>query len=235
MTPSRFGLQALMVVALIALVSWPEPRQVRAGAFWQGKNPLLGGDTVEPQRGRSERDRFLIGYGSASEYRIGGAAAEALRRKLYDQNVEGRRRPVPSGVLALGGKINAIVGYARTSLNGPMPFARLMLRNTETSLVEARGVADEKGRFGFLDLLPAGYIVELLDRNGAVIATSPIVMIEVNDLKETTVRATGRRMLTSFGGLEPTAREPMDAAANQGVNRIVAPERCASPPCNTAR
>jgi hypothetical protein len=107
------------------------------------------------------------------------------------------------------------------------------LRNIATGAVEARGVADEHGRFAFLDVVPSGYVVELLDENGAVIATSEVIPIRINELRETTVRASGRHVFASVGGgLAPTAQTIVAAAASQGVNRVAPPERCASPPCN---
>jgi hypothetical protein len=233
MTPARFGLQALAVLVLAALVSWPQHRDLRAGTLWYtSERPVTTPRDSRSGFGKDTR-RYLIGYGSASEYTLGADAASALHRKLYANDIEGQRRPVPIGVLALGGKINGIVGFARTSVGGAMPFARLVLRNMTTGAIEARGVADEHGRFAFLDVVPSGYIIELLDENGAVIATSEVIPIRINELRETTVRASGRHVFASFGGaLSPTAQDTVAAAANQGVNRVAAPDRCASPPCN---
>ena len=233
MTPARFGLQALVVLVLAALVSWPQHRELRAGSLWHaaarpGTSPRDGG------RGRGTDVRpYRIGYGSASEFTLGADAAAALHRKLYANDIEGQRRQTPAGVLALGGKVNGIVGYASTSVGGPIPFASVLLRNIATGAVEARGVADEYGRFAFLDLIPSGYVIEVLDANGKVIATSEVIRIQINDLREAFVRASGRHVFASFGGgLAPTAQDTVAAAASQGVNRVVPPDRCASPPCN---
>lgn len=233
MTPARFGFQALLVLALVALVSWPEHRQLRAGAFWQGGRPMVDRSGVAGEReGSGAGRRYRIGYGSASEALLGPAGATALHRKLLEQDVEGRRRHIPPVVRLLGGRLNALVGAARTSLDVPMAFARVVLRNLATGAVEARAVADENGRFTFLDVMPAGYIVELVDTNGNVIAASAPVAIGVHEVRETLVRPAGRRALASFGGaLRPTAAEPIAAAAGSGVTRVAAPERCASPPC----
>jgi hypothetical protein len=236
MTPARFGLQAAIVLVLVALVSWPEQRQLRAGAFWSANGAFRTGENTDPLGRGMAGGRFLIGYGSASEAMLGTSSAAALHRKLYDNDVEGRRRTIPGAILALGGKLNAIVGFARTSANSPIAFARVVLRNVRTGAIETRGVADEQGRFAFLDMMPSGYIVELLGANGAVIATSEVVLISINELRETMVRAAGRQVFTTFGaGLAPTAQEPVAAAAKQGVNRVAAPERCASPPCDSSR
>ncbi|MGH9349742.1 MAG: carboxypeptidase-like regulatory domain-containing protein [Vicinamibacterales bacterium] len=234
MTPARFSVQALIVLALVALVSWPNERRVRAGAFWYAHGPLsTRGDEAKGGGTGLGSYRYHIGYGSASETALGAAGAASLHRRLYEHDIEGRRRPMPREVLALGGRLNGILGYARTARNAPIPFARVVLRHLASGAVEARGVADESGRFTFLDVIPSGYIVELLDANGAVIATSDPIAIAVNELRQTTVRAAGPRVFASFGSaLGPTAHEPVATAAGQGVTRIAAPERCASPPCH---
>jgi hypothetical protein len=234
MTPARFGLQAAIVLALIALVSWPEHRQLAAGAFWQSRGPLTARKGQDNAASRSGRRRYLIGYGSASEAALGVGGASSLHRKLYENDVEGRRRRrTPADVLARGGKLNGIFGYALSATNGPVPFARVVLRNLATGLVEARGAANEHGEFTFLDVMPGkGYIVELLDENGSVVATSEVIEIELNDLRDTTVRMSGRQSALFGGAIGPSAQQAVAAAANNGVNRVAAPDRCASPPCS---
>lgn len=236
MTPARFGLQAAIVLALIAWVSWPEHRQLRASAFWQSRGPLAARKGQDNADVRSGRRRYLIGYGSASEATLGADGASALHRKLYGNDVEGRRRRrTPAEVLARGGKLNGIFGYALTALNGPVPFARVLLRNLATGVVEARGAANEHGEFTFLDVMPGkGYIVELLDENGNVVATSELIAIELTDLRETTVRMSGRQGAMFGDAIGPSAQQAVAAAANDGVNRVAAPDRCASPPCTAS-
>jgi hypothetical protein len=234
MTPARFGFQAMVVLSLVALVSWPEQRQVRAGDFWHaldGASKRL--DVPATLGSHAGGGKYVIGYGTASEMRLGAQAAAALHRKLYENDIEGRRRSVPPGLQTLGGKVNGIFGYARAARNTPIASAQLLLRNTKTGKVEAPAVADEYGRFAFLDMMPSSYIVELVDSKGAVIGVSDVVMVGLNELREATVRAAGRAAFASFGGgLRPTAQQTMDAASSQGVNRVAAPERCASPPCD---
>jgi hypothetical protein len=234
MTPARFGFQTLVVLSLVALVSWPEQRQVRAGDFWQPLDSTRGrldvGGTLGTGRGEG---KYLIGYGSASEMRLGAQAAAALRRKLYETDADGRRRSAPAALLALGGKVNGIFGYAQGPRNTPIAAAQLLLRNVSTGKVEAPATADEYGRFAFLDMMPGGYIVELVDSKGALIGASEFITVALNDLRQATVRASGKAMLASFGaGLRPAAQQTMEAASSQGVNRVAAPARCASPPCN---
>ena len=57
----------------------------------------------------------------------------------------------------------------------------------------------------------------------------------LNEIREATVRSSGRMELASFGGaLRPAAQETISAASSQGVNRVTAPLRCASPPCDNS-
>jgi hypothetical protein len=101
--------------------------------------------------------------------------------------------------------------------------------------VEARAIANESGRFAFIDVLPSRYVVELLNANGDVVATSDLVQIGIGELKETVVSRAGRMLLAAFGGgLAPAAQTTVAAASSQGVSRFTAPERCASPPCDSS-
>jgi hypothetical protein len=236
MTPARFGFQTMIVLLLVALVSWPEQRQVRAGDFWHALDGSTRRTDVAGALGtRRGEGRYVIGYGTASEMRLGVHAASALHRKLYESDIEGRRRSVPAALQTLGGKVNGIFGYVRGPRNTPIASAQLLLRNVSTGKVEAPAMADEYGRFAFLDVMPSGYIVELVDSKGAVIGVSDFITVGLNELREATVRASGKAALASFGGaLRPAAQQTIEAAASQGVNRVAAPARCASPPCDNS-
>ena len=230
MSRARFGIQAVFVLALIALVSWPERPQGRSASVWRTDGPIVAGRDGQRFRGAARGGRFEIGYGSARLDRTTAALTSPMARKLYGHDVEGGRRyTTPAAVLALGGRINAILGQAQTTLNAPVPFARLVLRNIATGEIEARATAGEDGRFTFLDVMPSGYIVELLGAEGVVIATSAFVPIELGDLKETIVRVSGQPVLAMFGTLAGTADEPLDAAAGSGVNRVTAPDATITP------
>ena len=238
MTPARFGLQAVLVVTLGGVVSFPEQRQVGAGAFSSTSSAgatAAGGlrDVLASTASASDRRQLRIGFGSVSEFAVGPKAASALRERLYDTHLQGQRRPAPSDLLGFGGKINAVVGYAQLR-SGLVPFARVLLRSVATGLVEARAIADEHGRFIFVDVLPSDYIIELVDANGAVLTTSDVVRVGVNEIRMASVRPRGAATLASFGGqVTPGAQQTIDAAATQGVKQVSAPGRCASPPCDS--
>jgi hypothetical protein len=71
--------------------------------------------------------------------------------------------------------VNALSGTALTSLNAPIPYARLILRNILTGQVVGQATANASGQFSFVDLDPNLYIVEVLGANGAVLGTSMMV------------------------------------------------------------
>ena len=72
-------------------------------------------------------------------------------------------------------RLNALTGNALTSLNAPIPYARIVLRNIQTGEVLAHTTANAEGEFSFLDLDPNVYIVELIGGDGAVLGTSTLV------------------------------------------------------------
>lgn len=238
MTPVRFAVQVLIVLTLMVAVRWPELGQVRAVGVWRSNGPLAGDRSAAQAARRGTRgdgtDDGGFGLGSAAYAPSTGGGA-ALQQRLSEDTVEGRRRrPIHAGVLALGGKLNAILGRARTALNSPMPGARLVLRSLETGNVEARATANEAGEFVFLDVTPGGYVAELLGPGGEVNATSESLTIDLGDLVQTTVRGTTVGALrTIFGAvLDATANDAVLAASRDGVTQVTAPERCVSPPCN---
>ena len=236
MSHARFGVQALVVLALMLGVSWPEQASVRALPMWRANGPLMRTRAEPGQRPREGARRGEYGFGRASYFGSmpGGSGPDALRR-LFENQVERRRkRQTPASVLALGGKVNGILGRAWDALNSPMPAARLQLRSLTDGRLEARAVADGSGEFAFLDVMPDGYIVELVGSQGAVIAVSDPIFIEADDVQLTSVRAAAAaRWRALFGNvLASTVDEPVAAASRDGVDAVTAPARCVSPPCN---
>jgi len=112
--------------------------------------------------------------------RRGSRASPFAAANGIDQTAATQRGPaqnaalayVSAPVAALGGRVNALVGRARTSLNAPIPFARVLLRNVLTGQVILQTTADLYGDFQFLDLDTTAYIVEFARRRRSVVATS---------------------------------------------------------------
>jgi hypothetical protein len=128
----------------------------------------------------------------------------------------------PAAVTVLGGKLNALVGFARTSLNTPIPYARVVLRNIRTGQVLARTVANERGEFSFVDLESNVYIVELVGADGSVVAASPLVMMARGDVQRTELRvaSAASTIAASFGNtLAPTLEQATAVAASRDVAR----------------
>jgi hypothetical protein len=235
MTPVRFGVHALIVLILMLAVSWPELGRVRAGSVWRVDGPLSNGRGPVRVAYRSGSRGGRFGAGSADYAPSTGVGGSALRERLSKDTVEGKRNPaIPAGVLALGGKFNAILGRARTALNSPMPGALLVLRSLKTGVVEGRATANEAGEFLFLDVMPSDYVVELLGAGGDVNATSESLTVDVGDLVETTVRGTSQGALKALFGsvMYGTANDAVLAASRDGVTQVTAPDRCVSPPCS---
>lgn len=231
MSRVRFGVQTLVVLALVAFVSWPDSVRTK-----ESDAPLAHAGRSREQRGERRDRRFAglqheIGWGSISLQRTSTAGSGTARRSLFDDRIEGgRRHRTSAGVLALGGRFNGIIGSARTGLNAPVPFARLVLRNPVTGKIEARAVADDNGEFTFLDVEPNAYVVEMLGPEDAVFAASDPVTVNIGELREATVRLpAGREVLAALGTVAPTADQAIRAAATSGVNAVAAPERSISP------
>jgi hypothetical protein len=212
----------------MVLVSWPDHRLGALDASWWTQRAQAADIQADLER-VSRGARYEIGWGMASLQR---AAARSSRNagEAYDWESEGRRRYVtPAAVIALGGRVNAIVGEVRTLQDVPLGRARLVLRNVMTGLAEAWATADDNGRFAFVDVMPSGYVVELIGSDGTVAATSEFVSIGAGDVRQTQVRLSGRKGLAPFGMLEPTAATQTAAAAASGARAVTEPARTISP------
>lgn len=233
MNRAHFRLQAVVVVAVIVLVSWPQMRPVRATSIWRTQPAShTREETVEDRRldyGGDQRAR--IGYGSlATQPTDETDARRGTGRQPGADIPAASYLPLPAEALALGAKLNGIVGRARTNLNAPIPYARIVLRNMITGQIEARAVADAEGRFTFIDVGASGYIIELIGPDGAVIASSETVAVENGDLKEATIRVAGAESARALYGNQtgPTVTDPMQAAVEAGVTHTTTPEQCVS-------
>ena len=223
MRRTHLGVQAAIVLTMVAFVSWPQFRPVRAQSVWRyAPKAVLEARTNDAARFAGDR--------AASARRPNfafSAAAFATTTQTTGQNSLTKSQAkedyyTPTAVAALGGKLNALVGFARTSLNAPIPYARVALRNIRTGGVFARTVANDQGWFSFLDLDSNAYLVELLGADGSVVATSPMVSLARGDLRETEVRvaAAAATVVRSFGSvMTPTEPQATMVATSNGVTR----------------
>lgn len=131
-----------------------------------------------------------------------------------------------------GTNLNAIVGRARTLTNQPVPYGRVVLRNTSTGLIEARATADQDGRFTFVDVIPSSYVVELVGADGSVIASSELVSIGEGDRRQATIRLASNSTVRALFGtnvLGPTVREAVNRAVLNGTRNVSEPTAAISP------
>jgi hypothetical protein len=194
MRRTHLGVQAALVLTMVAFVSYPQFRPVRAQSMWRyAPAAVLQARTLDAARYAGDsagKSRSRMGLDDATFTTSGP-------RGSFDSNAYS----ASPALAALGGKLNALLGFARTSLNAPIPYARVLLRNIITGQVLAQTVANDQGMFSFLDLDANSYIVELLGPDGSVIATSSIMSLSRGDIQRTQVRAAAAAatVATSFG------------------------------------
>jgi hypothetical protein len=215
------GVQIAIVLAMVASVSWPQFRPARALSVWRyAPAAVLQARTLDAARFAGDG----AGAGGPGMSLDGAALRSAARDSLGATNRSDAFYLSPS-VAALGGKLNALLGFARTSLNVPIPYARVLLRNIITGQVMARGIANDQGMFSFLDLDTSSYIVELLGPDGSVIATSSIKSLARGDVRRTEIRAAAAAttVAASFGNaLTGTLDTAANVASSNGVTRTTA-------------
>jgi len=223
MKRTHLTIQLVIVVATTASVSWPQIRSVRrVQSVWQYVPPASR-ETQADEISRADQDptrEAVVGFGSAS--------FRTTQRLAQPETIPGvaeglaRQYNTPIAVAALGGKFNALVGVAQTSLNIPIPYARVVVRNIYSGKIEARATANDIGRFSFLDLDPSSYVVELRGAGGSVVAASEVVPLGQGDVRQTTVRtiAAAPDIAAAFGNrLTGTLEATTTVAASNGVTR----------------
>jgi len=147
MRRTHLGVQAAIVLTMVAFVSWPEFRPVRAQSVW-----------------RYAPDAVLL-----------ARTQDAERFSTPFRTAVGNPGYVSRAAAPAGGLVNALSGRALTSLNAPIPYARVILRNVLTGQMVGQATANGDGQFSFVDLSANLYIVEVLGANGAVLGTSTMV------------------------------------------------------------
>ena len=203
MQRTHLGVQAAFVLAMVAVVSWPEFKPTRAQSVW-----------------RYAPDSVLLAR-TQDAARFGGS------NKLSDP--WGYSAPATSAR-----RLNALNGSALTSLNAPIPYARIALLNIQTGEVLAQTMANAQGEFSFLDLDPEVYIVELIGADGAVLGTSTLVAGMIRgELRHVQVRvaSTAAAVRSAVGNtLIGTSLQAASAAAANGVTRTTTTQATAVSP-----
>jgi hypothetical protein len=214
MSRTHLGIQSVIVLAMVAFAGWPQFRPARAQSIWRYvPSAVLQARTLDAAR-----------YAGSSAPRVSQPIPDvqpaAPLAPLQAQNAP--LEFVPGAVAMLGGKVNALVGLARNSLNAPIPYARVLLRNIDSGAVRERATADELGRFSFVDLEPNAYVVELLGPDGSVVAASSLVTMSRGQVERTEVRvaAAAQTVAVSLGNeMTPTIQDVTMIASSNDVTR----------------
>jgi hypothetical protein len=232
----RLRIQVAFVFALIILVGWPKFRPVRAVTIWKTQARIAPQPALVIEDPRFQPAAYEAAGVTAWPALDTGAAiddaitAVSLKRATRRSSVT-QAPEIAFALKALGSRLNAIVGRARTALNTPVPYGRLLLRNARSGQVAKRATADQEGRFLFVDIGPSNYIAELVGADGSVIAASELVTVADGDLEQVTIRVgADGGLLAVFGTFfEATADEPVDDAVATGARQVTEPETTISP------
>ena len=186
MKRTHFGIQAIVVVAVVSFVSWPQFRPARAQSIWRyAPAAVLEARTIDAARyagaASASTRRPFIGDLSSSTELVPTPQGSAVIDDTQDEFA-------PGAIAALGGTDNALVGLAQNSLNASIPRARVVLRDIRTGEALQQATADELGQFWFVDLPGSEYVVELLGPDGSVVAASEVVKTSKGRLLRTVVR-----------------------------------------------
>jgi len=186
MTRTHLGIQAIVVVAMVSFVSWPQFRPARAQSIWRyAPAAVLEARTIDAARyagaASASTRRPFIGDLSSSTELVPTPQGSAVIDDTQDEFA-------PGAIAALGGTDNALVGLAQNSLNASIPRARVVLRDIRTGEALQQATADELGQFWFVDLPGSEYVVELLGPDGSVVAASEVVKTSKGRLLRTVVR-----------------------------------------------
>lgn len=227
----HFPVQVLVVMALVLLVSWPEQRRVRAVSIWRTSADARGVARGSANAG-AYASRDHVGLQGATA--LGGqTAADDAARRLYDQYLQILRRGATAAQTADAPAVrsNAIIGVVRIlGTSVPVPNARVVLRHIRTGQIIARTMSNGEGQFSFLGVGPSEYLVEFVDEQGAVVATSGALSIGRSELKETSLLVSPTGAVKALAGsAQATAPEVVDAAADSGVTQATSPAQTISP------
>ena len=125
----------------------------------------------------------------------------------------------------------SIHGVVWNADNGPIPGARVQLRNLVTGKVHGTAVANEAGQFVFHPTEGGRYVVELLGASGKVTTAGQAFVIAPGESVATFVRL-GTRGRWFTGLFSNAAAAVSSTAAAQGITAIAPVQFCASPPCS---
>lgn len=226
---TRFGLQTAAVIVCVIAVSYPEVRASAALTPSPNWRYLRTRQESAPARPSVQDSRYSsaeigpsTGTRSWALWAISSPPTAGLRTAVAPP----ASAYVSHEMAVLGARVNALRVLARSSLDTPIAFARMLLRNARTGAVEAQATADEVGQFTFLDIGSSDYIVELLGADGALIGASGTLVAGQGVILETRIRAAApaASVVQGFGGsIASLLPEVIATAASAGVTQAQPP------------
>lgn len=113
----------------------------------------------------------------------------------------------------------AIVGLVVDARDKGVPEARVRLRNVTSGKIEGTGHSNAAGQFTFENVGGGGYIVEVVDRAGTIVAVGRTFAVTPGETATTIVRLAGRtRWFPGFFG--NAAAAAVATAATLGVTAV---------------
>src|SRR5947209_8307358 len=128
MRRTHLAVQTAIVLAMVSLVSWPQFRSLRAESVWRYVPSTMQQTQADEIAGLGTDPNAVVGIGRAG-YISGRTGITAAPTDVPHTDIDRALAPTPLGIAALGGSLNALVGFARTSQLAPIPYARIVLRN----------------------------------------------------------------------------------------------------------
>lgn len=225
---STFRVQLVAVVALVILVGWPRFRPLPDVRVWASRGAAPDPELVaRDARLRDAQEQAEQLRRQASDRFRRRTANDVSGGEQSDRSQQAQRRAAagddPQDLESAGARFNGIVGRARTLTNQPVPYGRVILRNTRTGLIEARTTADQEGRFSFLDVSQSGYVIELVGADGSVIASSELVSVQNGDVRQATVRVAANSTVRAIFGstaVAPTVQEAVNRAVQNAAREV---------------
>jgi hypothetical protein len=145
---------------------------------------------------------------------------------------------------AQASQLGTLKGTARNAKQAPIPNATVRARNVDTGKVAGTQITDSSGTYTFNGLNPGNYVVEVLDSNSKVIATSSMAAVAAGAAVTTSVSVSAAAgglagvlgahalLIGVVGGTAAAAGilAVQTTAAEAGVPAVQA-QGCVSPPC----
>jgi hypothetical protein len=121
-------------------------------------------------------------------------------------------RTGPGTTTAVSTSAGTIIGTAWKGDTTPYPRARIRLRNVQTGRAIARTDCDSDGRFKFMQIEPAPYVVELMSEQDRVLAVGDLFSVTPGTESTTLVRLASKAPWA--GGFFGNAAAAVIAAAS---------------------